>query len=85
MTSEQDTARPHLPRLATVENEAKAFAEAGQTPLAIRGNIFKMNDRTDKNGKAIKGNGLGATGAIIRRGARIYVDLDRYGAWLAGR
>lgn len=83
MTTEQ-IASSGLPRLATVENAAKAFADAGQTPLAIRANIFKSEDRFNSRGEAIRGNGLAATGAVIRRGRRVLVDLDRYGAWLAG-
>ena len=78
------TAETSLPRLATVENAAKVFADAGQTPLAIRANIFKADDRLNSRGEKIKGNGLAATGAIIRRGRRVLVDLDRYGSWLAG-
>lgn len=75
---------PTLRRLATVANAAKAFADAGQTPLAIRANIFKSDDRLNSRGEAIRGNGLAATGAVIRRGRRVLIDLDRYGAWLAG-
>lgn len=73
-----------LPRLATIENAAKVFADAGQTANAIRANIFKADDRFNSRGEKIKGNGLAATGAIIRRGRRVLVDLDRYGSWLAG-
>ena len=71
-------------RLATVANTAKAFADAGQTPLAIRANIFKAEDRLNSRGEKIHGNGLAAAGAVIRRGRRVLIDLDRYGAWLAG-
>lgn len=73
-----------LPRLATIDNAAKAFADAGQTANAIRANIFKAADRHNSRGEKINGNGLAATGAVIRRGRRVLVDLDRYGAWLAG-
>lgn len=83
MNSEQ-TASPGLPRLATIENAAKVFAEAGQTPPAIRAHIFKAADRFNSRGERIKGNGLAAAGAVIRRGGRVLIDLDRYSAWLAG-
>jgi hypothetical protein len=68
------TEAPQLPRLATVANAARAYAEAGQTQSAIRGNIRDAQE-----------NGLAASGAIVRRGRRILIDLPLYGAWLAGR
>ena len=74
-----------LPRLATVEKAAEAFAIAGETPAAIRANIFKAADRLNSRGEKINGNGLAEAGAIIRRGRKVLIDLDRYGAWLAGR
>lgn len=74
-----------LPNLATVENAAKHFANAGQTPGAIRCNVFKAEDRLNSRGEKIPGNGLAAYGAIIRRGRRVLIDLNRYGAWLAGQ
>ena len=82
MTAE--TATNTLPNLATVEVTAKAFANAGQTLSAIRANIFKSEDRQNSRGEKIAGNGLAAAGAIIRRGRKVLIDLDRYGAWLAG-
>lgn len=78
------TAQHFLPRLATVNITAKTFADAGQTPSAIRANIFKAGDRFNSRGEKICGNGLAAYGAIIRRGRKVLIDLDRYGAWLAG-
>lgn len=74
-----------LPRLATIENTAKAFAPAGLTPAAVRAQVFKAADRYNSRGQPIKGNGLAASGALIRRGRRVLIDLDRYGAWLSGR
>jgi hypothetical protein len=43
-----------------------AFTEAG-----IRWQIFNE-----------KHNGLAESGAILRRGRRVYIDVDRYFAWL---
>ena len=40
-----------------------------------------MNEATTTLTRA---DGLASTGAIIRRGRRVLVDLDRYGSWLAG-
>lgn len=84
MNSEQATTAG-LPRLATVDKAAEVFANAGETPAAIRANIFKAADRFNSRGEKINGNGLAAAGAIIRRGRKVLIDLDRYGAWLAGR
>jgi hypothetical protein len=74
-----------IPNLATVENASKHFSNAGQTPGAIRCNVFKADSRLNSRGETIQGNGLAAHGAIIRRGRRVLIDLDRYGAWLAGQ
>ena len=74
-----------LPRLATIQKTADVFANAGETPAAIRANIFKAADRFNSRGEKINGNGLAAAGAIVRRGRKVLLDLDRYGAWLAGR
>ncbi len=73
-----------LPRLATVQKAAEIFADAGETPSAIRANVFKADDRYNSRGDKIPGNGLAATGAIIRRGRKVLIDIDRYGAWLSG-
>lgn len=83
MNSEQ-IATQGLPRLATVGKAAEVFANAGETPAAIRANIFKAADRVNSRGEKIPGNGLAATGAIIRRGRKILIDLDLYAQWLAG-
>jgi len=74
-----------FPHLATIEKAAEVFADAGETPAAIRANIFKADPRTNSRGDKIPGNGLGKSGAVIRRGRKILIDLDRYAAWLAGR
>lgn len=73
-----------IPRLATVSYAAQVFESAGQSAAAIRANIFKAEDRLNSRGEKIHGNGLAAYGAIIRRGRKVLIDLDRYGAWLAG-
>jgi hypothetical protein len=73
-----------LPKLATVKNLPSCFPLLGLTPAAIHGHIFKAQDRFDSKGRKIPGNGLAATGAIIRRGRKVLIDVDRYGAWLAG-
>lgn len=76
---------PAFPRLATIERAAEIFADAGETPAAIRARIFKAENRENSRGEKIPGNGLAASGAIIRRGRKVLIDIDRYAAWLAGR
>lgn len=73
-----------LPKLATVKTLPNCFPLLGLTAAAIHGHIFKAQDRFDSKGRKIPGNGLAATGAIIRRGRKVLIDVDRYGAWLAG-
>ena len=73
-----------LPKLATVKTLPSCFPLLGLTAAAIHGHIFKSQDRFDSKGRKIAGNGLASTGAIIRRGRKVLVDVDRYGAWLAG-
>ena len=85
MTNElQQAASKTLPKLATVKNIPSCFPLLGLTTAAIHGHIFKAQDRFDSKGRKIPGNGLAASGAIIRRGRKVLIDVDRYGAWLAG-
>ena len=73
-----------IPNLATIENLARLFANANATPASIRQQIFKAADRINSRGERIPGNGLAETGAIIRHGRKILIDVDKYGRWLAG-
>jgi len=72
-----------LPTLSTVKNLPSFFPSAGLTVPAVHGHIFKAEDRYDSKGRKIAGNGLAETGAIIRRGRKVLIDVDKYGAWLA--
>lgn len=83
--NDKQTEPQGLPRLATVEKTAEILKDADETPAAIRGNIFKAEDRLNSRGEKIHGNGLASTGAIIRRGRKVLIDVDRYVAWLSGR
>lgn len=74
----------NLPTLSTVKNLPSFFPAVGLTIAAIHGHIFKSQDRFDSKGRKIAGNGLGATGAIIRRGRKVLIDVDKYAAWLSG-
>jgi hypothetical protein len=73
------------PWLVTVDIAATVFSDAGKTPSAIRADIFKAEDRLNSRGERIAGNGLAAHGAVIRRGRKVLIDVQRYGRWLAGR
>lgn len=72
-----------LPRLSVVKNLPSQFPLANLTVSAIHSHIFKSQDRYDSRGRKIPGNGLAACGAIIRRGRKVLIDVDKYGAWLA--
>lgn len=71
-----------VPHLATVEKTAELFRDAGITPLAIRAYLFRADDRHNSRGELLPGNGLGRTGAIVRRGRKILLDVPKFAAWL---
>lgn len=73
-----------LPKLSTVKNLPSCFPLLELTTAAIQGHIFKAQDRIDSKGRKIAGNGLGKSGAIIRRGRKVLIDVDKYAAWLIG-
>jgi hypothetical protein len=79
------SAIPATPWLVTIKIAAEIFADADETESAIRANVFKAEDRLNSRGERIAGNGLAAHGAIIRRGRKVLLDVNRYGNWLAGR
>lgn len=73
-----------IPNLVTVPKLAEIYRDAGETPAAIRAKIFRADDRTNSRGDLLPGNGLGATGAIVRVGRKVLLDPVKYGTWLAG-
>lgn len=73
---------PPLPRLCAIEEIPSAFPHARLTPLAIRALVFRADDRRNSRGDLLPGNGLGCTGAIVRIGRKVLIDLDRFAAWL---
>jgi len=81
---ESQSATSSLPKLATVKTLSSCFPLLGLTAAAIHGQIFKAQDRFDSKGRKIAGNGLAASGAIIRRGRKVLIDVEKYGAWLSG-
>lgn len=82
--SESQAVSNILPKLATVKNLPSCFPLLGLTAAAIHGHIFKSQDRFDSKGRKIAGNGLAASGAIIRRGRKVLIDVDKYASWLSG-
>ena len=82
--TESQTVANNLPKISTVKNLPGFFPHAGLTTSAVHGHIFKAADRFDSKGRKIPGNGLAATGAIIRRGRKVLIDVPKYGAWLSG-
>jgi len=74
-----------LPTLSTVKNLSSCFPLLGLTTAAIHGHIFKSADRFDSRGRKILGNGLAASGAIIRRGRKVLIDVDKYAGWMCGQ
>jgi hypothetical protein len=80
---EKQTIVSNLPQLSTVKNLPGCFPLLGLTTAAIHGHIFKSQDRLDSKGRKIPGNGLDATGAVIRRGRKVLIDVDKYAAWLS--
>lgn len=75
---------PKLATLSTVKNLPSFFPAAGLTTPAVHSHIFKSQDRFDSKGRRIPGNGLAKTGAIIRRGRKVLIDVDKYAQWLSG-
>ena len=82
--SESQAVTATLPKLSTVNNLPSCFPLLQLTPAAIHGHIFKSQDRFDSKGRKIAGNGLAASGAVIRRGRKVLIDVDKYAAWLTG-
>lgn len=74
----------NLPTLSTVKNLPAFFPAVALTVPAIHSQVFKAESRYDSKGRRIPGNGLAATGAIIRRGRKVLIDVDKYAAWLSG-
>lgn len=74
----------NLPTLSTVKNLPSFFPALGLTLAAVHGQIFKAADRINSRGDKIAGNGLAASGAIIRRGRKVLIDVEKYAAWLSG-
>ena len=84
MTHEKQAVSNTIPTLSTIQNLPSFFPAVGLTTLAIQAQVFKAEDRLNSRGDIIAGNGLAKTGAIIRRGHKVLIDVDKYAAWLSG-
>ena len=65
--------------LYTVEQFARA--EPAFTAAALRNLIFKAESRHSSKGE-IPGNGLIECGAIVRRGRKVMIHLERFLEWV---
>lgn len=54
------------------------------TELALRNYIFQARPRTCSRGY-IEGNGLEASGALIRIGRKILIDEEKFFEWIASQ
>ncbi len=52
------------------------------TPASNRHLIFNSEPRIASNGDTIPGNGLKESGAILRIGKKILIDLDSFDQWI---
>jgi hypothetical protein len=53
------------------------------SPASLRDLIFKSSDRINSRGERIPGNGLEASGAIVRIGRRVLIDEQGFFRWIA--
>lgn len=52
------------------------------TDRTLRAYIFNAEDRSNSRGEAIPGNGLAASGALVRQGRRILIDEPKFIEWV---
>ena len=52
---------------------------------ALRDYIFKARDRTNSRGERVAGNGLAASGAILRLGRKLLISEPHFFAWLVAQ
>jgi hypothetical protein len=70
-------------RLFTVEQFSDRHPAFPQS--AIRSHILNSADRLNSRGERIAGNGLAASGAIVRVGRRVLIDEQAFFRWIAGQ
>lgn len=68
-------------RLATIRQTAQAY-QGVFTESAIRDLVFKAEARFNFRGDRLPGNGLAESGALVKIGRRVLIDLDHFEEWL---
>jgi hypothetical protein len=69
-------------RIVTVKQVPLTMGYEWLTEQALRHLIFKAEPRKNSKGQAVPTNGLFESGAIIKIGAKILIDLDRFDLWV---
>jgi hypothetical protein len=70
------------PRLVSVKKLCQMPEYEWLSVAAMRHIIFQSESRFASNGEIIKGNGLKESGALIRFGRKILIDLNRFDKWI---
>ena len=52
------------------------------TPSMVRHHIFASGKRIGADGEPLPTNGLKETGAIVRLGRKILIDVEKYRTWV---
>ena len=71
-------------RLVTVKMLVSMPEYSWLTEASIRQLIFYSQPSHNSKNEEIAGNGLKESGAIIRIGRRVLIDLDCFDAWVVG-
>lgn len=69
-------------RLLTIKEMIELPEYSWLTAGALRHHIFQSDDRLASDGNVIKGNGLKQSGAIIRLGRKILIDITAFDLWV---
>lgn len=75
--------RPTPYRRVKVSKLPKLEGYEWLTQSSLRHLIFNAKPRKNSKGEIIPSNGLQESGAIIRLGKTILIDLDKFDAWVA--
>ena len=67
--------------LFTVEEFVRLPEFSYLTRSSLRHLIFNSRDRESAGGHVIYGNGLAASGAIVRIGRRVLIDSQKFREW----
>lgn len=70
-------------RRARVSQVPKLPGYEWLTHSSLRHMLFNAKPRKNSKGEALPSNGLEESGAIMRFGKSILIDLDKFDAWVA--